>query len=305
MATSKNLVLSKAKGTIDNVTIYQRSGQTVIRIAKNSRKKDQKLTLPQQMYRIRFANCVKLAAQLVGEELLCFPGRKAGSTEYNAFMHYNTCQCNCYVPRKILADGGSMPFEGLIIAAGTLPEIKFGECTAEGILGTDLSLGRLALNSDTRMSEVQRAIVENNVGIHNGDEIVIARCRLDNMEKPFALFYRHVLPLSGGDMTIAEATGISFLCSRADAAGNHTLAFDTSAIEHCAGFAVYLRRSTKMKVQASFGRLHLLPRIDNRYCTREAFDRAIESYGGVGEKPALRPNTDKGKLLGEFAHEDE
>lgn len=302
MATTDSIILKSVKGTIENITVYQRNGKTVIRRAKNSNVSKTR-SHAQQIYRIRFANCVRLAKRLLSEGLCCFPDRKPGSTEYNAFMHHNTPICNCYLTREQLDAYLAMPFEGMVLSAGTLPPVELDGFSADGVLGTTISLGESEVAGSTPIGEVCSAVVNNNIGIHQGDELVIAVCKIKKQDKPFPEFVRYVLPLCFGNKSVAEVSNITFLRSRADADGRRVLAFDTAAIEHCAGMAVYLRRQSDTAEQCSLGKLRLLPHIDSRYSTREAFDRAIESFGGVTPLDYLTPDIEHKELVGEFAPE--
>lgn len=304
MAITKNLITGNFKGRVGDLVFYKRQGRTMVRNAKNTNAKPSH-TMAQQRQRIRFANCVTLSKSLLRNGACCYADKAAHSSDYNAFIGHNATLCNVYLPREMTQQGFSWPFEGMVLATGTLPSID--SCGIEaGLLPTGLQLGELAIDAGTTMHQLADAAVMCNPDVHDGDVLVVVACTIKNQENPYTNFEHVVLQLNRSDFRpLASLEGSRLLCSRAAANGGQVLAVDSAAVPCCAGLAAFLCRWGGNGVRASPARLHLLPGFDGRFGSREAFDVAAESYGGFTSPEYLQPDFEEQRMLGEFKNPEQ
>lgn len=300
MATTKEILTLGLKGTVAGLTFYQLNGRTIVRRAKNvSVKKSNSIT--QQRQRIRFANCVALSKQLLRAGACCYTEFKEGITDYNAFMKLNIRACNVYLPREMNQCGQSMPFDGLVLSCGSLQRIDIFCHAQEARFDTSVRLGSLLIDSATTIAQLADAIVSCNKGICDLDTLVAPICCVKDVERPYPQFGKLVLPVNRYDFRLLSDLPLGrMLCSSAVAEGGFCLAIAVASVPYCVG-ATCFHVSECGRRLASTSTLCLLPGVTDRYGSREAFDLAVESYGGITTPETLKPDFSNDRLRGEFA----
>ena len=161
-----NGILKKLNGSAGSLTFKQVNGQTVVSekatIVKNSR------TPMQQRQRTKWGNVVQMYKGIAPLINYGFEAKPAGCSDYNMFMKVNMPVTDIYLTRDEVAGGGCIaaPYQ---LTQGTLPSIV---TTGSGDkVRTDIKLGDLVIDADTKVKDFAMAVVNNNADYDFGDQI--------------------------------------------------------------------------------------------------------------------------------------
>ena len=92
------------KGGKGEVTIYQRNGQTIVRVKHRSKSNHERTTLVMNQ-RTRWSNVQRAWAYFRQHVDTFFDDRKAGQTAYNKFMSVNMPHAIVYMPKDSRGNG--------------------------------------------------------------------------------------------------------------------------------------------------------------------------------------------------------
>lgn len=169
--TIKGVALEK--GSIGDVTVYERNGQTVVRQkhpkASNYRRSVGRL---RQVTKLMNVNCSWRAfcGTLKGN----FELKKANQTDYNAFQANNMENARVFLTRKDAEDQVTV-LDNFIISRGTLePSIEVTERAT--MMVSNIDLGGLELEPQYPVDMLTHRIIEYNKGFfRKGDELLFYR----------------------------------------------------------------------------------------------------------------------------------
>lgn len=276
---------SKLRGSIGNVTYSRLNGQTVAK--EKVEKKSTPVRTQAQMYRrVRWANLVNLYKTFEGTLHPSFEGKAPTVSDYNMFMQANVNRANVSLTKDIAAQGGCVvgPYQ---ITRGQLPSIT-SEFGSNNIAETDIALGTLSIGSSTTLVAFSTAIIQNNTGWRDGDQLsaYIARQLTDSTGVPRVEIeaIEITLDTDASNTTLLSDVVDSTLLSVADGC----LAL-SSSLTGAVAFVHSRKSKGKTIVSTQFFVTNNTTAL-GLYATAGARDNAILSYGGINQDDFLTPN---------------
>ena len=167
--------LGKLSGSMGNVTArrhYEQSEKTIMSQKANEVANPKSIGQAQQ--RLKLSPITKIYSRLQSIASHSFQGLGTGMANYAAFLKINANDFN----GPYCVKGESEVVAGpLMISRGSL--IGF-EATKESVLmagfKTGVKLGMLSISGETTLGELSSAIIENNSGIQNNDQLTFVGC---------------------------------------------------------------------------------------------------------------------------------
>ncbi len=268
---------NRIRGSFGNVTFRQKNGKTIIseRITSSNGSK----TPAQQRHRMKWANIVKMYKGLLPLFECAFEGKTDNVTDYNMFVKANINMQPVYLTKEEAA-GDACVVAPYIITHGSLPSIKVNGTGANCI--TDIALGSLVIDESTTIAEFARTIVQNNMEYDYYDKIEFIHIEQQVNEAthlPYGIFktYRVVLDKLNVFPLLSQVPAEGFTTIDGHL-GHHTIADSNYAYAW-----VHTRKSsgkTHVSSQMLIDNNSLLP----KYTSEEAYQRAVETYGGEHDK---------------------
>ena len=167
--------LGKLSGSMGNVTArrhYERSEKTIMSQKANEVANPKSIGQAQQ--RLKLSPITKIYSRLQSIASHSFQGLGPGMANYAEFLKINTNDFNG--PYCVKGESEVVPGP-LMISSGSL--IGF-EATKESDLmagfKTGVKLGMLSTSGETTIGELSAAIIENNSGIQNNDQLTFVGC---------------------------------------------------------------------------------------------------------------------------------
>lgn len=271
------------RGRMGEVTTYVRDGLVVVRTRHNVATRAPR-SLAQMERCVRMRNVMNVWRRMPKDWRPGFENRRAGLTDYGAFLSHNMRATPVYLERWQAVEGGCVATE-MVVSEGTLPEIAV---THDGTApATDIAVGSLAVDADTEVCALATAIVRGNRAFSYGDELLfywVEQCCDWRRGLPWVEVRCSVLALDTADgrpLGRAVEGSMGF-------AVRHGVIAARGAVE--GGMAwVHLRRGGG-RVLRSTQRLVCHNPLVHCYTGREALAAACRSYGGVAEPPCLKPD---------------
>lgn len=258
MAVVKNFWLRDNSQKLGGAVIYQVNGQTLMRqlapAVSNPR------TDAQMSTRVRLANLVAFYRVSAKWMRGAFESKAANQSDYNAFVSANAA-ANAVWLTKSQVDAGTCIVAPYVISRGSMGEIRQSVTATQ--IASNLYTGELTISAATTIADLSAALISNNNGLQNGDQLSIIQyiqntgtggaysvvCRAYEV----ILNSSNILPLSnylpvdiltttGGDnsalaiLTASFVGGASFIISRTQ--GGRILV-STSQVSLTANNAVY------------------------------------------------------------------
>lgn len=277
---------TKLRGSVGQYTFQRLNGQTVAK-EKVEKKAVPTRTLAQMIRRVRWANLVNLYRSFEGTLHPSFEGKDPKVSDYNMFMQSNIGMSPIALTKNQAVQGGCV-VDAYQITRGQLPAIAV-EFGAGDIPETDIAVGTLNLGSSTTLKAFSDAIIANNTGWRNGDQLsfYIARQTLD--------------ALTG--VPRVDVTAVEVTLNTSDATTILGDVFDVTlfgVVDGCialagtvnGGVAAVHSRKANGKTIVSTQYFVISNSYASQFNTKGAFDEAIESYGGVNQDDFLTPNID-------------
>lgn len=266
-------------GSVGNLTGYRgRDGRNVIR-QKIYNPRNAKTPL-QMRRRVAWGNLVNLWALIMNFMKPSFTNKAKGQTDYNAFMKANVDANPVYMTKKEVAKGGVV-VSPVVVTRGTLPSI--GAATAMGgKMNSTLSLGDLELSSETTVGAFSQAIIENNEGWQNGDQLsalLVQQLTYDEAAgAPRA-------KASFASVILDETSSTPLYDVVSDACFYTNQGFLGTRQSITGGVAWIQSRVVEGETQVSSESLVVNNQALSDYTTKAAQDMAIASYGGQKVAP--------------------
>lgn len=277
---------TKLRGSVGQYTFQRLNGQTVAK-EKVEKKSVPTRTLAQMIRRVRWANLVNLYRAFEGTLHPSFEGKDPKVSDYNMFLQSNIGMSPIALTKNHAVQGGCV-VDAYQITRGQLPAINI-EFGSGDVPETDIAVGTLTLGTSTTVKAFSDAIVNNNNGWRNGDQLsfYIARQVLD--------------ALTG--VPRVDITAVEFTLNTSDATTMVADLIDITlfgVVDGClalagpvnGGVACVHSRKANGKTIVSTQYFVCNNSYASLFNSKGAFDEAIESYGGVNKEDFLTPNID-------------
>jgi len=168
MAVVKNFWLRDNTQKLGGAVIYQVNGQTLMRqlapAVSNPR------TDAQMSTRVRLANLVAFYRASAGWMRGAFESKAANQSDYNAFVSANAA-ANAVWLTKSQVEAGTCVVAPYTISRGSMGEIR--QSVTNTLIASNLYVGELTISSTTTIGDLSAALIANNNGIKNGDQLSI------------------------------------------------------------------------------------------------------------------------------------
>lgn len=171
MAIVKNFWLKGASKRLAGAVIYKAGGQTIARELANEVSNPR--TRSQMEQRVRWANCVAFYRANASWMRYAYESKKANQSEYNKFMSLNVANNRIYLTKQAAAAGACV-VDNFIMTQGSLPSITY-EFGQVGIRTNIFMPTEFEYGTGGPVSAWSRAILQNNPGVQEGDQISLIR----------------------------------------------------------------------------------------------------------------------------------
>lgn len=270
-------IISKLNGSAGNLTFRQNGGQTIVseKITQTTNAK----TELQQKQRLKWANIIREYQVLQPYMKLAFGGTRNGRNDYNKFMSTNLSMTPVYLTKAEVNAGMCIvaPYE---ITHGTIRSIAVSGKGKKAV--TDIRLGTLNITKTTSVAEFSNAVVQNNKLYNYGDQItyfLVHQVVNEVTNIPMAEVDACCIVLDKSSeaklLSLVDARGFSVqeehLAAQADNDfGDHGMVW------------IHSRKQggkTLISTQCLICENNLLA----EYQSEEAYQDAVDSYGGVSD----------------------
>ena len=270
-------IISKLNGSAGNLTFRQNGGQTVVseKITQTTNAK----TELQQKQRLKWANIIREYQVLQPYMKLAFGGTRNGRNDYNKFMSTNLSMTPVYLTKAEVGTGMCIvaPYE---ITHGTVRSIAVSGKGKKAV--TDIKLGNLNITEASTVAEFSNAVVQNNKLYNYGDQItyfLVHQVVNEVTNIPMAEVDACCIVLDKSSeaklLSLVDARGFSVqeghLAAQADNDfGDHGMVW------------IHSRKQggkTLISTQCLICENNLLA----EYQSEEAYQDAVDSYGGVSD----------------------
>lgn len=282
----------KQVGKVGAYSMYVRDGEQIVRQRQNaSNYGDQaSRTLAQQTRRVKWSNLVALFKAISSWQPKAYELLNAGQTDYNKYMSLNINSANVALTRQQALDGATVVApvvvsQGSLVSPGAFKEAGLG-------ISTELRWGTSGTASFATIGELSQAILDNNAGWQNGDNLAAIYMLnwLDTQGTPRCSSVYNELTL---DTASTDALSTNTLASRMTfVTGGDGIDISAAAAEanDVAGWAVIHSRRNASSLKVSTERIVIVnDEILNTFITTAQLEAAIESYGLSVEAP-LEPS---------------
>lgn len=274
MAILKGIV-SRLTGSAGNLTFRRQGGATILS-EKNTNVTNTR-TAAQQKHRMKWANVIQMYKGISPLLNQAFENKPARVSDYNMFTKLNLQREPVYLTKAEVTAGACVvaPYQ---ISLGSLPSIEVEGTGADGV--TDISLGDLTISGTTTVAEFSNAVVTNNLGWNYGDQLsffsILQRINSATM-MPYGVFTATEVVLSRSNNALlwdcVNAAGF--------ASKGGFLAHGTD--EGDGAYCWVHSRKNKSKTLTSTQVLVCSNAIFEDYTSPDAYDRAVNTYGGESD----------------------
>ena len=270
-------IISKLNGSAGNLTFRQKSGKTIVseKITQTTNAK----TELQLKHRMKWANIIREYQVLQPYMKLAFGGTRNGRNDYNKFVSTNLSMIPVYLTKAEVNAGMCIvaPYE---ITQGNVKSITISGKGKKAV--TDISLGTLSITSTTTVAEFSNDEVLNNKLYEYGDQItyfLVHQVVNEVTNIPMAEVDACCIVLDKSNeaklLALVDARGFSVQegCLAALASndfGNHGMVWIHS-------------RKHNAKTVISTQYLVCENKLLEQYQSDDAYQNAVESYGGVND----------------------
>ena len=281
MAKVKSSGLRNYVGRLGGSVYYMLKGQNIAR--EKAPEVSNPRTATQMRQRMQWANLVamyKCLQPYLGKK--AFQNKPAPWSDYNAFMSANLGANPVYMTKDMVQNGHALlaPYK---VTEGSLPTIEVGFAPTTNVFDTNILLARQIEDSNT-VAELTDAIIKNNAGWQNGDQLGILVMQNGRAYRPYVHAIEIVLD-SNDERPLYDVTGVEldFIGSTE----NNYLAVIPSGLPNPTqglAFACAIIHSRTISGKTSVSTQSLVLNDSAMYeyrdsTTEEAFNNARESYG--------------------------
>lgn len=296
----KNLFLRGGKQRIGGAVAYTLGGQQIMR--ELAAKVRNPRTASQMGQRVKLAGLVNFYKSMRSwAKVGAFSNKPQRWSDYNAFVSANIGSNPVYLTKDQAAVGCAVvaPY---IISRGSLPRVETTYVTAQDRFLSNIYTGSVNDTGSVTFGELSRAIIENNNGIQNGDQIsCIVVLQRTSQNGPFVITRAYEMTLDVTNSTAADDyPPVAAFSIGADSESNNCLGHDLD--ENNSACAFIISRKVGGKILTGDAQLCLTPDAEtflSLYRSNAAYTRAIESYG-LGESNFLDPGTTGGSSSNAF-----
>ena len=281
MAIIRGLSPSKLSGSIGDYTYRQTKAGTIVS-QKIQKKANPIRTLKQAAVRLQLKNLVSVYNAFEGTLRMAFQNKPVGWSDLNAFISANYNRYPIFLTKLLSQQGAGIvaPYQ---VSRGSLMSI--GSILSGAVYRTDIALGGLIIGANTKVTELAKAIIDNNEDFQHGDQIAyfqiaqitdangVPRVTVKRQKVVLDLLDNDVLP--AGFLTAGFATVEGYLGQAA--------ACDAHVYIHSREGENNLLVSTQF-INVPNAALY------NTYGGDTAKITAVESYGGISNQPYLQPS---------------
>lgn len=275
--------------------MYVRDGEQIVRQRQNaSNYGDQaSRTLAQQTRRVKWSNLVSLFKTISAWQPKAYELLNAGQTDYNKYMSLNINAANVALTKQQALDGATIVAPVVVSQGSLVSPGAFSE--GELSISTELRWGTSGTASFATIGELSQAILDNNAGWQNGDNLAAIYLLnwLDTQGTPRCSSVYNEFTL---DTSSTDALSTNTLASRMSfVQGGDGIIISAAAAEvnDVAGWAVIHSRRNASSLKVSTERVVIVnDDILNTFITTAQLEAAIESYGLSVEAP-LEPSFKK------------
>lgn len=275
MAVVNNFWLRDNKQRLGGAVIYQSNGQTLMRqlapTVSNPR------TDAQMETRVKLANLVAFYRASAGWMRGAFETKPANQSDYNAFVSANAANNNVWLT-KSQVDAGNAIVAPYIVSRGSLGEIT--QVATDGLIASNLYTGNLILTGDTTIAQLTSALLSNNNGLLEGDQLsVIQYIQNTSTDGNYTITcrpYELILNLSNGAPVNNFIPTDNLVATGGD---NSALAYDTEGFTGGVAFVLSRTVGGRILVSSSSVSLTFGNDIYTLMTRQQQKSEALRSYG--------------------------
>ena len=276
---------TQLRGSAGGWTFTQLNGKTVAK-QKVAKKAKPRRTLRIMARRMQWRNILNLYQRFEGNLHPSFEGKAAGRSDYNEFMSANMGIAPIYLKKGEAMVGGCVvaPYQ---VTRGSLPSVQVS--VADDKVTTDIAVGGYTVDEHSMLGEFSQAIVSNNPGFQDGDQISVFNA------------VQSVDPVTGVPV-------VKIICAEVtlDSYDEETTLYDLPGVDASTfasvdrqlginlpvkgGIAYVHSRTAQGGTKVSTQRFVCDNELIDQYNHNNALFKAIESYGGLDNEQFLTPN---------------
>lgn len=279
-------------GLVGNVVYRNTKMGTVV--AKTPKKASTPRRSEKQMYtRCQLGNVAANFKLFEGRLALGFEDKSAGQSEFNLYIQCNYGGANAVFITKYERLNGACVLAPYQFTRGTLKSVGYA-LNADGQLVTNIRVGALQIGAQTTVGQFTQAVLQNNTGYQEGDQITFFYGEQD--EDPMTGVPRAVLDswkvvLDSEDETLLYNVVSSLGFMSVQSAETHVLGM-IEELQNAGAAWVHSRDDGNGNLKVGTQRLLVVSDILASYQTTAAWKASADSYGGVNTKAVyLNPST--------------
>ena len=285
-------------GQVGNVVYRQTKKGTVV--AKSPRKSSTPRRSEKQMYtRCQLGNVAANFHLYEGKLVQGFEDKTAGQNEFNLYIQVNYGGQNAVFITKQERLNGACVVAPYQFTRGTLKSVGYA-LNADNVLATNLRLGNLEIGAGTTVGELSEAIIGNNAGWQEGDQLTFFYAVQDTDPMTLVprgeMFSWKVILDSEDDTVLLEVVNAIGFTSVASGS-QKVLGMDRELVSAGAAW-VHSRDMGDGTIKLGTQRLYVVNEMLAAYQTTAAWKASADSYGGVNTKEAyLNPGNGGGNSV--------
>ena len=279
-------------GLVGNVVYRNTKRGTVV--AKTPKKASTPRRSERQMYtRCQLGNVAANFRLFEGRLALGFEDKGAGQSEFNLYIQCNYGGQNAVFITKHERLNGACVLAPYQFTRGTLKSVGYA-LNADGVLTTNIRLGALQVGAQTTVAELTQAIMQNNTGWQEGDQLTFFYGEQDEDPMtgvPRAVMdsWKVVLDSEDGTLLYGVVSALGFTSVQS---GSQQVLGMSAELENAGAAWVHSRDDGNGNLKVGTQRLVVVSDVLAEYQTTAAWKRSADSYGGVNTKAVyLNPST--------------
>lgn len=277
--------LSQTSGKLnDQFTTRQTAHGTIL--ARNARKTSTpRRSELQARGRCQMPNIAANFKLYDGKLMQAFEGKPAGVSDFNAFMQANWGLGPVYITRQMRIAGCCVLAESRF-SQGSLAPIGYS-VNGAGVLVSDLAIGSLVIDGETKVMDLSEAIETNNYGWEDGDQLTLFYGTqwedADGMPRATMTSQKVVLDLMN-EQLLWDVVSEQGFCSVPVSGNSGSYVLGMGLALANAGAAYVHSRDKDGGTKVSSQKLKVVSEILATYQTDAAMKRSADSYGGINTK---------------------
>jgi hypothetical protein len=279
-------------GIVGNVVYRNTKKGTVV--AKTPKRASTPRRSEKQMYtRCQLGNVAANFRLFEGRLALGFEDKSAGQSEFNLYIQCNYGGSNAVFITKYERLNGACVLAPYQFTRGTLKSVGYA-LNADGQLVTNIRVGSLQIGAQTTVGQFTQAVLQNNTGYQEGDQITFFYGEQD--EDPMTGVPRATLDswkvvLDSDDVTLLYSV-VAELGFKSVQSGTVQVVGMTVELQNAGAAWVHSRDDGNGNLKVGTQRLMVVSDVLPRYQTTEAWKASADSYGGVNTKAVyLNPSS--------------